>query len=50
MVWVEANKESPTYLAIKYQQTLKQEYELLDFAINDAGVQENSEKYKDNLC
>ena len=36
MVWVETNKESPTELAIKDQQTLKQEYELLEFAINVA--------------
>ena len=36
MVWVETNKESRADLAIKYQQTLKQEYELLDFVINVA--------------
>ena len=36
MVWVETNKESPVELAVKYQQTLKQEYELLEFAINVA--------------
>ena len=34
MVWVEINKESPTDLAVKDQQTLKKEYELLEFSIN----------------
>ena len=34
MVWLETNKESPADLAIKYQQTLKQEYELMEFANN----------------
>ena len=34
MVWVETNKESPVELAVKDQQTLKHEYELLEFAIN----------------
>ena len=34
MVWVETNKESPADLAIKYQQTLQQEYELMEFASN----------------
>ena len=36
MVWVEENKESPAELVVKDQQTLKQEYELLEFAINVA--------------
>ena len=36
MVWVETNKESLAELAIKDQQTLKQEYEFLEFAINVA--------------
>ena len=36
MVWVETNKEYPAELAIKDHQTLKQEYELLEFAINVA--------------
>ena len=34
MVWVETNKESPTDLSIKDQQTLKQEYELMEFSSN----------------
>ena len=34
MVWVETNKSSLADLAVKHQQTLKQEYELLELAIN----------------
>ena len=36
MVWTETNKESPTELAVKDQQILKQEYDLLEFVINVA--------------
>ena len=36
MVWVETNKESPMELAIKDHQILKQEYDLLEFAVNVA--------------
>ena len=36
MVWVETNKESPAELSFKDQQTLKQEYELIEFASNTA--------------
>ena len=36
MVWVEANKESPAELAVKYQEALTHGYELLEFAINVA--------------
>ena len=36
MVWTEANMESPTELLVKDQQSLKQEYVLLEFAINVA--------------
>ena len=36
MVWVETNKESPIDLSVKYQQTLNQEYELMEFASNIA--------------
>ena len=34
IVWVETNKESLADLSIKDQQTLKQEYELIEFASN----------------
>ena len=36
MVWVDTDKESPIDLAVKDQQTLKQEYELMEFANNVA--------------
>ena len=36
MVWIETNKDSPTELPVKDQQSLKQEYDLLEFAINVA--------------
>ena len=34
MVWIEMNKQSPTELPVKDHQGLKQEYDLLEFAIN----------------
>ena len=40
MVWVETNKESPTDLSVKDHQTLKQEYELMEFASNTAEEKE----------
>ena len=36
MVWEETNKESPAYLSVKDQHTLKQEYELMEFTRNIA--------------
>ena len=36
MVWAETNKEYSAKLAVKDQQILKQEYELLEFAIKAA--------------
>ena len=36
IVWIETNEESPAELPVKYQQSLKQEYDLLEFAINVA--------------
>ena len=36
MDWVEANKESPTDIFVKDQETIKQEYELIEFASNAA--------------
>ena len=36
IVWVETNKESPIDISIKDQKKLKQEYELMEFASNDA--------------
>ena len=34
IVWIETNEEPPAELPIKYQQSLKQDYDLLEFAIN----------------
>ena len=36
MVWIETNNESPIELPVKDQQSLKQEYDLLEFEINVA--------------
>ena len=36
MVWIETNNESPIELPVKDQQSLKKEYDLLEFAINVA--------------
>ena len=36
MNWVEANKEYPIDISVKYQDTIKQEYKLIEFASNVA--------------
>ena len=41
MVWTEANKESPVELLAKDQQSLKQEYDLLELQLM---LQKNSRK------
>ena len=50
MVWVETNKESPIDLAIKDQQTLKQEYELLEFSNNVAEEFKKTVKKPKTAC
>ena len=50
MVWVETNKECPAYLAIKYQQTLKQEYELMEFSSNVAEEFKKTVKKTKTTC
>ena len=50
MVWAETNKESPTELVVKDQQTLKQEYELLEFVINVAEEFEKTVKKTKAAC
>ena len=50
MVWVETNKESTTEPAIKDQQTLKQEYELLEFANNVAEEFKKTVKKTKTTC
>ena len=34
IVWIETNEEPPTKLPVKDRQSLKQDYDLLEFAIN----------------
>ena len=34
IVWIETNEEPPMELPVKYQQSLKWDYDLLEFAIN----------------
>ena len=36
IVWIETNEETPAELPVKDQQILKQDYDLLEFAINTA--------------
>ena len=36
IMWIETNKETPAELPVKNQQSLKQEYDLLEFSINVA--------------
>ena len=36
IVWIETNEEPHTELPVKYRQSLKQYYDLLEFAINIA--------------
>ena len=36
IVWIETNEEPPAELPVKDQQSLKQEYDLLEFVINVA--------------
>ena len=50
MAWVEANKESPTDIFIKDQDTIKQEYELIEFASNVAEELKKTVKKTKNSC
>ena len=50
MVWVETNKESPVDLSIKDQQTLKQEYELIEFASNTAEEFKKTKEFIDSIA
>ena len=50
MVWVETNKEYPAYLAVKDQQTLKQEYELMEFTSNVSEEFKKMVKKTKNAC
>ena len=50
MVWTEANKESPVDLPVKDQQSLKHEYDLLEFVINVAEEFKNTVKKTKGAC
>ena len=50
MVCVETNKESLAGLAVKDQQTLKQEYELMEFTSNVAWEFKKTVKKTKNAC
>ena len=50
MTWVEANKESPTYIFVKDQETIKQEYELIEFSSNVAEELKKTVKKKQSSC
>ena len=50
MVWEETNKEYPIELVVKDQQVLKQEYELLEFAINVADNFKKTMKKTKGAC
>ena len=50
MVWVETNKKSPADLSIKDQKTLKQEYELMEFASNVAEEFKKTVKKTKTAC
>ena len=50
MVWVETNKEYPAELFVKYQQTLKKEYELVEFEINVAEEFKKTVKKTKTTC
>ena len=50
MVWVEANKESLAYICVKDQETIKQEYELIEFASNAAEALKKTVKKTQSAC
>ena len=50
MVWVETNKKYPTDLSVKDHQTLKQEYELMEFTSNVAEEFKKTVKKTNTAC
>ena len=50
VVWIETNKESHAELPVKDQQSLKQEYDLLEFAINVAEEFKKTVKKTKGAC
>ena len=50
VTWVEANKESPADIFFKDQETIKQEYELIEFSSNAAEELKNIVKKTQSAC
>ena len=50
IVWIETNEEPPAELPVKYRQSLKQDYDLLEFAINIAEEFKKTVKKTKGLC
>ena len=50
MDWVEANKESPTDIFVKDQETIKQEYDLIEFASNAVEELKKTVKKTQSAC
>ena len=50
IVWIETNEESPANVLVKYRQSLKQEYDLLEFAINVAEEVKKTVKKMRGAC
>ena len=50
MTWVEANKEYPVDISVKDQETIKQEYELIEFASNVAEELKKAVKRTQGAC
>ena len=50
IVWIETNEDSPTELPVKDRQSLKQDYDLLEFAINIAEEFKKTVKKTKGLC
>ena len=50
MTWVETNKESPADISVKDLETIKMEYELIEFASKAAEELIKTMKKKKNAC
>ena len=50
MAWVEANKESPVDIFVKYQEAIKKEYELIEFASNTTKELKKEVKRTQGAC
>ena len=50
MAWVEANKEPPTDIFVKYQEAIKKEYELIEFSSNTTEELKKAVKRTKGAC